>query len=136
MGDTHSKSKYKNQTIRMQPFGPYHSRIMPNTAERKCRATVKTTRTFQAEIKSPPPHNFESKENCVLGNSREANGQEEGLLRPKKGRSRGGEGTRKDANNMRNREGKAKEREPGSEAYGRYKTVLKKYNFVVEIFSI
>jgi hypothetical protein len=117
---THSKSIYQNQTIRSYPFGPYHSRIMPNTAQRKCRATVKTTRTFQDEINSPPPHNFESKENCVLGNSREANDHEEGLLRPKKGRSRGGEETRKNANNMRKREGKTKEREPGSEAYGRY----------------
>jgi hypothetical protein len=96
---------------------------MPNTAERKCRATVKSTLTFRAEIKSRPPHNFESKENCILGNSREANDYEEGLLRPKKGRSRGGEETQKNANNMRNREGKTMEREPGSEAYGRYRVM-------------
>jgi hypothetical protein len=54
MGNTHHKSNYQNRTTRSMPFGPYDTKIKPNTAQR-CRATVQTTQTFQAEIESTLP---------------------------------------------------------------------------------
>jgi hypothetical protein len=77
-----------------------------------------------------PSHNFGLKEHCVPGKRRAANDPEEGLLRPKKGRSRGGEKTRKDANNMCHREGEVKERGSGSEAYGHYRDICNNCNVI------
>jgi hypothetical protein len=92
---------------------------MPNTAERKCRATVKTTQTFQAEIKSPPTI-LNPKKTASWETAERQMTTREVCYGPRKAEAGGGEETRKNANNMRNREGKTKEREPGSESYGRY----------------
>jgi hypothetical protein len=105
------------------PFGPEDTRIKTQYC-----TTVQRHKTnkpnFQSRNIKYPTHNFGSKEQCAPVKHRAENDHEEGLLRPKKGRSRGGVETRKDANNMRHMEGEVKERETGSEAYGRYITDL------------
>jgi hypothetical protein len=52
---THSESKYQNQTIRSQPFGPYHSRIMPKYCRKKLQGHCQNNPNFPSRNKNPPP---------------------------------------------------------------------------------
>jgi hypothetical protein len=119
MGDTHSKSKYQNQTIRSQPFGPYHSRIIPKYCRKKLQGHCQNNPNFPSRNKISP---------TILNPKKTASWEtaERQMTMRKVCRSRGGEETWKNTNNMRNREGRTKERELGSEAYSRYTTNTKR----------